>query len=141
MKVRISRIDKGLQLPKYETAGAAAFDLLARTTTKIGARSLGLVPGNVVVETPKGYMLLVVPRSSTPRKYGLLIPHGVGVIDSDYCGPEDEVMVQVFNFTDKMVVVERGERIAQGIFVKIARGEFTETRINRRTRGGFGSTG
>ena len=141
MKVRISRIDKGLPLPKYETAGAAAFDFLARTTTKIDARSLGLVPGNVVVETPKGYMLAIVPRSSTPRKYGLLIPHGVGVIDSDYCGPEDEVMVQVFNFTDKMVVVERGERVAQGIFVKIARGELTETKINRRTRGGFGSTG
>ncbi len=140
MKVKISRVDKGLPLPKYETAGAAAFDFLAREKVKIPSRSIGLVPGNVVIETPRGYMLVVVPRSSTPRKYGLLIPHGIGIVDSDYCGPADEILIQVFNFTDKVVVVERGERIAQGVFVKIARAAMTESIINRRTRGGFGST-
>lgn len=141
MKVKITRIDKGLPLPQYETDGAAAFDFLAREKVEIPSRSIGLVPGNVIIETPRGYMLAVVPRSSTPRKYGLLIPHGIGIIDSDYCGPDDEILIQVFNFTDKMVVVERGGRIAQGVFVKIARAKLAETKINRRTRGGFGSTG
>ena len=86
-------------------------------------------------------MLLVALRSSTPRKKGLHKPHGIGVIDNDYCGDEDEVKVQVFNSTDKEVVVEKGERIAQGIFVKIDKFEWDEVEKMGKSRGGFGSTG
>jgi dUTP pyrophosphatase len=84
----------------------------------------------------------VAARSSTPRRKGLLVPHGVGIIDQDYCGPEDEIRVQVLNFTSWPVVVERGERIAQAILVSIARAEFVEsTDLPVESRGGFGSTG
>lgn len=142
MKVRISRIDTTLPLPKYETGGSVGFDFLAREDTHIQPHEIALIPGNVIVEVPKSHMLLVSLRSSTPRKKGLLMPHGIGVIDHDYCGPKDEIKIQVYNFTDSPVTVSRGEKIAQGIFVHIEKFEFEEVdRIKDENRGGFGSTG
>ncbi|MBD3270074.1 dUTP diphosphatase [Candidatus Peregrinibacteria bacterium] len=142
-KVYIKRIDKDLPLPKYHTDGSVAFDLLARETTSIKKGDIALIPGNVIVKVPNGYMLTVVPRSSTPRKKGLLIPHGIGVIDQDYHGPEDEVLIQVLNFTDAEVIVEKGERIAQAVLVRIDKFEFEEVDddIIKISRGGLGSTG
>lgn len=138
--INIQRVDMGLPLPTYETAGAVAFDFVTRETTVIQSKTLGLVPGNVIIETPKGYALFIVPRSSLPRKKTLMYPHSIGIIDQDYCGPGDEVMIQVWNFGDTPVTVERGERIAQGIFVKMERAEWVETDVRAKTRGGFGST-
>lgn len=142
MKVKIQRVDKSLPLPKYETGGSVGFDFVAREDTTIAPKTVALIPGNVVVEVPKSYMLLVSSRSSTPRKKGLLTPHGIGVIDHDYCGPQDEIKIQVYNFTDKPVEIKKGERIAQGMFVKIDKAEWEQTtELNANTRGGFGSTG
>jgi dUTP pyrophosphatase len=142
MKAKIKRVDKDLPLPKYETRGSVGFDFLCRESVAIKPHSLGLIPANVIVETPPGYMLMVTLRSSTPKKRGLLIPHGVGVIDQDYCGEGDEIKIQVYNFTSKPVTVERGDRIAQGIFVRVDTAQWSEVdRIESKTRGGFGSTG
>ena len=130
MHVKIKRIDKSLPLPRYETNGSVGFDLLCRESVEVFPQTVALIPANVIVETPPGYMLLVALRSSTPRKRGLLIPHGVGVIDQDYCGDGDEIQIQVYNFTNQPVLIERGDRIAQGIFEQ----------MDQETRGGFGST-
>lgn len=140
--VTIKRIDRGLPLPGYQSAGAAGFDLLCREQRTVAPGEVALLPANVVVRTPPGYMLLVAARSSTPRRKGLSVPHGIGVIDQDYCGPDDEIHVQVYNFTDTPVTVERGERIAQAIFVRVDRAVWDEIdTIDAPTRGGFGSTG
>ena len=141
MKVKIKRIDKSLPLPTYQTAGSVGFDIYSREDMEIQPREIGLIPGNIIVETPPGYMLLVALRSSTPRKKGLIKPHGIGVIDNDYCGEGDEIKVQVYNNTDHPVKVEKGERIAQGIFVKIDKFDWEEADMMGKTRGGFGSTG
>src|SRR5215472_7308293 len=111
-RVRIKRIDPALPLPVYASAGAVGFDLLCREQRIVAPGEVALLPANVIVATPPGYMLMVTARSSTPRRKGLSIPHGVGVIDTDYSGPQDEVQVQVYNFTDRPVTVDRGERIA-----------------------------
>ncbi|MBI2638043.1 dUTP diphosphatase [Candidatus Peregrinibacteria bacterium] len=141
MKVRIQRVDKNLPLPKYETDGSVGFDFLAREDTVIPAKGVALIPGNAIVEVPRNFVLFVTLRSSTPRKKGLLMPHGVGVIDHDYCGPQDEIKIQVYNFTDKAVTISRGEKIAQGIFVHIDKAEWEDVeRIREESRGGFGST-
>ena len=141
MKVRIKRIDKSLPLPIYETDGSVGFDLLAREETVVEPDSIKLIPANVIVEVPKGYALVIASRSSTPRKHGLTKPHGIGIIDQDYCGPEDEVKIQVLNFTDKPVSIEKGTKIAQGMFVRVDRFEFEEVDgIKEKSRGGFGST-
>ena len=142
MTVKIKRIDQNLLLPVYETSGSVGFDLLCREDVTINPSEVALIPTNIIVETPQGHMLIVTLRSSTPRKYGLLMPHGVGIIDNDYCGEEDEIKIQVYNFTDTPVTVKRGDKIAQGIFTKVEKADWEEVdKIEKRTRGGFGSTG
>ena len=142
MKVKIKRIDKSLPLPVYETDGSVGFDILAREDFVIKPSAIGIVPSNLIVEVPKGYMLVVASRSSTPLKKGLTPPHGFGIIDHDYCGPEDEIGVLVYNFVNDDVQIKRGEKIAQGVFVKIDRFEWEEVEaISEKSRGGFGSTG
>ena len=86
--------------------------------------------------------LVLAPRSSTPKKTGLSYPHSIGVIDQDYCGPEDELKVQVYNFTDENVTVRRGDKVGQGMFVKIEKAlwEELDSMEHNKTRGGFGST-
>lgn len=140
-KVNIKRIDKSLPLPVYETSGSVGFDIIARENAEIPPKEIILVPGNIIVEVPKGYMLMVASRSSTPRKKGLTPPHGLGIIDHDYCGNEDEIKIQVYNFTDEPVIVERGEKIAQGVFIRIDKLEWEEIDdMGANSRGGFGST-
>ena len=140
MKVKIKRIDKSLPLPEYHTPGAVAFDLIARETVIIPPNSIGRGPTNIVVKIPKGYLLLVKDRSSTAKKKGLLTT--VGFIDQDYCGENDEIMKQFYNFQKVPVTVERGERLGQAAFVKIDKAQWEEVdTMNKKTRGGFGTTG
>ena len=141
MKINIKRIDKSLPLPVYETEGAVGFDLLARENITIEPGKIELIPANIIVEVPKGYMLALVSRSSTPKKKGLLKPHSIGVIDQDYCGEADELKIQVYNFTDVTVEVEKGEKIAQGVFIRVDKFEWNEVdTMSNATRGGFGTT-
>lgn len=141
MKVKIKRIDKDLPLPVYETGGSVGFDLICRENRVIGSKEIALLPSNVIVETPSGYMLMVASRSSTPKKKGLSLPHGVGIVDIDYSGEKDEVLLQVINFTDSEVKVFRGEKIAQGIFVRVDKAEWEEVEnMKEDSRGGIGST-
>lgn len=142
MKVKIKRIDKSLPLPVYETGGSVGFDIIAREDKEIAPKEILMIPSNLIIEVPKGHMLIVASRSSTPAKKGLLPPHGIGIIDHDYCGPEDEIKVLVYNFTENPVVIKRGDKIAQGVFVKINKFKWKEVdEIYRKSRGGFGSTG
>ena len=71
-----------------------------------------------------------------------MVANGVGVIDPDYCGPEDEIKVAVMNFTDAAVTVRRGDRLAQGIFLTAPRVMWDEAgELRDQSRGGFGATG
>lgn len=139
--VNIKRIDTDLPLPTYATAGSVGFDLLCREDTEIEPRTIELIPCNVIVRIPDGYMLLLALRSSTPRRKGLLIPNGIGIIDQDYCGEGDELKAQVLNFREEAVLVKRGERIAQAVFIPIMRVQWNEVSDMGMGRGGFGSTG
>lgn len=141
MKIKITRIDKDLPLPEYKTEGAIGCDLYARETVVVKPKTVGKVPTNVVVGTPKGYMCMLVSRSSTPLRKGLMPANGFGAGDPDFCGPEDEYQYLAYNITDEPVTVQRGERIAQLIFVKVERAEWQEANVIGKTRGGLGSTG
>lgn len=142
MKIRIRRIRPDLPLPRYETEGAAAFDLAAAADTSVPPRGVSLVPTGLVVEVPHGMFLGIFARSSTPLKRGLMVANGVGVVDSDYCGPEDEIKVAVMNFTDNTVIVRQGDRLAQGIVLAAPRVTWEEVdELGARSRGGFGATG
>lgn len=140
-KIKIKRFDKNLPLPEYKTAGAVGFDLTARERTAIKSGTVGYIPLNVAVATPKDHILLVAARGST-HKHGLMPVHGIGIGDPDFRGEGDEYKFPAFNFTKKTVVVDRGIRIAQGLFVKFTKVQWQEvSRMSSKSRGGFGSTG
>lgn len=142
MEIKIKRIDTTLPLPEYKTKGAVAFDLYSRNDEVIPPRSLKLIPANFIIETPEGYMLMLAARSSLASKKGLMMGNGIGTIDQDYCGEEDELKLNLYNFTDAEVTIEKGERLAQGIFVKIEKGNWNEaSKMAPESRGGFGTTG
>lgn len=142
MKVRIIRIEKDLPLPEYKTDGAVAFDLYTRQAANIGPKESVLLPTNLIIEVPAGHALILASRSSLGPKKGLQMGNGIGVIDQDYHGPQDELRLFVRNFTNAPVSVERGERLAQGFIVPIVSLEFEEVNaIKEESRGGFGSTG
>ncbi len=142
MKVRIRRLHPDIPLPRYESSGAAAFDLAAAEDIVVPAGAVALVPTGIVVEAPAGMFLGIFARSSTPLRRGLMVANGVGVVDSDYCGPADEVKVAVLNFTSSAVTVSRGDRIAQGMFLAAPRVSWEEAdALADSSRGGFGATG
>jgi dUTP pyrophosphatase len=129
-------------VPFIESDHAAAFDFTAADDVVVEPGRVALVPTGLVIEVPAGMFLGIFARSSTPLKRGLMVANGVGVIDPDYCGPEDEIKVAVMNFTDAAVTVRRGDRLAQGIFLTAPRVRWDEAdQLRDQSRGGFGATG
>jgi len=142
MQLKIRRLDPTIALTTYGTDEAAGFDLAAAHGVRVPPGQIVLVRTGLVIQVPTGHCLGIFARSSTPLKRGLMIPNGVGVVDPDYSGPHDEVMIQVLNFTNSEVQVTRGDRLAQGIVLPAPRVSWHEvTEIADVTRGGFGSTG
>jgi dUTP pyrophosphatase len=142
LRVRIRRLHADVPLPSYESAGAAAFDLAAAADVDVQPGRVQLVPTGLVIAVPPGLFLGIFARSSTPLKRGLMVANGVGVVDSDYCGPSDEVKIAVVNFTSEPVSIKRGDRIAQGILLPAPRVTWEEaSELNADSRGGFGATG
>jgi dUTP pyrophosphatase len=139
--VRVKRFDKKIPLPEYKTQGAAAFDLCARTDMEIPPKEFKYVPLNVAVETPPGHFLLLAARSSTHKK-GLWMANGIGIGDPDFSGDGDEYHAVYYNFSNKAVLIEKGERIAQGVIVKRQAVQWLEVdTMGNKTRGGWGTTG
>ena len=131
-----------MTLPAYGTDESAGFDLAAAHDVTVAPREIVLVRTGLVIEVPSGHFLAIFARSSTPLKRGLMVANGVGVVDPDYSGPNDEVMIQVLNVTEAPVQLRRGDRIAQGIVLASPRVTWEEVAaIREATRGGFGATG
>lgn len=142
MRLQIKRLDAAVGLPQAATTRSAGFDLASAVDVEIPARSVRLVGTGLVIAVPQGYFLGIFARSSTPLKRGLMVANGVGVVDADYCGPADEVKIQLLNFTDSPVHIKRGDRLAQGIVLPAPEIEWQEVaETTEPTRGGFGSTG
>ena len=141
MNIKIKRFDKELPLPKAHTDRAAAFDLYVRETTTIPARGVALVPLNNAISTPDGYFLLLAARSSL-HKRGLMLGNGIAIIDPDFAGDNDELKGVVYNFTDQPVIVEKGDRLIQGTFIKVNDWSWEEVgKMPHKDRGAFGTTG
>ncbi len=142
IRVRVRRLNQSALIPSYQTPGSAAFDLAASEDVVVPPGEVRLIPTGLVIEVPAGMFLGVFARSSTPLKRGLMVANGVGVVDPDYCGPEDEVKIQVLNFTGQPVEVKAGDRIAQGILLPASHVTWEEAdALGAASRGGFGATG
>ena len=142
MRLRIKRLDPEIGLPLPATNGAAGFDLAAADDVEVPPHAVRLIGTGLVIAVPDGHFLGIFARSSTPLKRGLIVANGVGIIDADYCGPTDEIKIQVLNVTDAPVRVARGDRLAQAIVLPAPRVEWEEVEeMVVPSRGGFGSTG
>ena len=137
--------DKNINLPERKTKYSAAYDLEAAEDTVIPAFKMGMQP-TLIKTGLKAYMmpdevLIIVPRSSGPKKQGILFPHSMGVIDKDYYGNEDNdghIFVQCINIKDEDVIIKKGEAVAQAIFQKYLMIDGDNAEGIRK--GGFGST-
>jgi dUTP pyrophosphatase len=142
MQVHITRLDPSVSLPKYETGGSAGFDLASNADMTIAPGQVTLVPTGLVIAVPDGHVLGIFARSSTPLKRGLMVANGVGLVDSDYRGPKDEIKIEVLNFTQAPVQIRKGDRLAQGVIMPFVRAKWLEQEAAAApSRGGFGSTG
>ena len=142
MKVKIRRANKDIPFPEYGTKDSAAFDIASNEDINIKPQQIVLIKTGLFIQCPEGHFLAIFSRSSTPIKKGLSQPHGVGVLDPDYSGPTDEMLIMCQNFTDKDVEIKKGDRIAQGIFMKFDHVQWDETdELSNTSRSGFGSTG
>lgn len=136
--------DKGINLPVRKTKRAAAYDVEAAEDTIIPAFKPGikptLVPTGLKAYCADDEWYICASRSSGPKK-GLLIPHGLGIIDSDYYENETNdghFFFQYYNTTDKDIVIKKGEAIGQVIFLKYLLADDDHAEGVRK--GGFGST-
>ena len=131
-----------IQLPKRATAYSAGYDFFVSETREIPARGTALLPTGVKAKMPQGEVLLLFIRSSLGIKRGLTLANGVGVIDADYYGNpsnDGEISIAIRNCTDAPITIEKGERVAQGIFVPYAIVDDDDVETTRQ--GGFGSSG
>ena len=132
-----------LELPAYETAGAAGMDLRAAVLEPVilQAGERAAIPTGLIMEIPQGFEGQVRPRSGLALKHGITCLNSPGTIDWDYRG---EVKVILANLGQEPFTITRAMRIAQLVIAPVARvhvfeiNELTET---KRGAGGFGSTG
>jgi dUTP pyrophosphatase len=142
--LRVRRVgERGppLELPRYETGGAAGMDLRADEPFQLAPGERRLVPTGLALEVPPGHEGQVRPRSGLAARHGVTLVNAPGTIDSDYRG---EVKVILVNLGQEPVSFARGERIAQLVVAPVthARIELAdELADSKRGTGGFGSTG
>lgn len=145
-RVTLKRLEETARFPARATAGSFGYDLATVGEERMGPREIRAVPCGFQLATDLphdaggGLAMLIVPRSSLPTKWGLMMPNSIGLIDADYAGP---LKVLLHNPTDAPVVLPPDTRIAQAVFVRVVHPRLDEVfeADDSRTRGGFGSTG
>ncbi len=141
--IRVKKLRPNAILPTYGSGGAAGADLYAclENEVTIAPGETFWVPTGLAMEIPRGCAGLIYARSSMGTKRGLAPANKVGVIDSDYRG---EIQVVLLNHSDKAQCVAPGERIAQIVITPVVTPGYCETEElsdTIRGAGGFGSTG
>lgn len=138
--IKVKRFMNGVLLPKMGSADAAGMDFYQPESITIEPHQTQYVTLGIAMEIPKGYMLMLAPRSSM-SKTPLIIPNSFGVIDADYRG---EIKGIFKNTSDDAYLIQKGDRLVQGILVPVGAlkllevAQLTET---ARGSGGIGSTG
>ena len=116
-------------------------DLRSAESVKLEAGEIAIIRLGVGMILPDGYEALVLPRSSTPRKFGIVCANSMGVIDNSYSGDSDEWKFPAVALRD--TEIKKGDRICQFRIVKNQPSIKFQTvdRLNEISRGGIGSTG
>ena len=133
----------GLELPQYQTLGAAGMDVRAAVSEPVVLAPLqrAAIPTGIKMAIPTGFEVQVRPRSGLAFRNGISIPNSPGTIDSDYRG---EVKVLLINLGSEDFTITRGMRIAQLVVARVIQAELkivSSLDETDRGEGGFGSTG
>ena len=133
---------QGIALPQRKTAASAGYDLAAAADTVLSPGRVTLVPTGLKAYMQPGEVLCISIRSSMALRHSLLLANGIGVIDADYYGNEQNeghIQVAVLNLGTSPLTVHKGERLAQGIFSHYLVTD--DDAAGGIRKGGFGSTG
>lgn len=116
-------------------------DLRAAETVELKKGEYKMISLGVSMELPEGYEALVLPRSSTYKKYHVILANSMGVIDESYNGDNDIWRFLAYALED--TVIPKNERICQFRIIKHQpKVEFDEVvTLGNPDRGGCGSTG
>lgn len=129
---------KNGKMPLRATKYSAGTDIFSSERTVIPARGIALVPTGITMYMIERMEGILDCRSGLPIKRGLTLANGRGTIDADFYG--EEIKVQLLNLTDEEIIVEAGERIAQGKFYVVSR-PYNEQIADEERKSGFHSTG
>lgn len=132
-----------LSLPKRSTKKSAGYDFSICEDITINPKEIVQAKTGIKAYMEDDEVLKLYPRSSLPIKFGCTIPNNVGIIDADYYNNKDNdgaIFIQLYNFTDVSVTLNKGTRVAQGIFCKYFKTD-NDIETAHTRRGGFGSTG
>ena len=140
MDIKIRYLETGLVEIKVTEIGDW-IDLRSAETVCLYKGEKALLRLGVAMKLPDGYEAIVAPRSSTFKNYGLIQTNGIGIIDSTYCGDNDEWMMPVLAARETMIY--KNDRICQfRIQKKQPTIKFVVVdKLGGEDRGGFGSTG
>lgn len=130
-------------LPKRGTSRSCGYDISSPITVTIEPHSSVLIWSNIKAYMAEDELLQLHVRSSIGIKKGLMLKNVTGIIDSDYYSNESNdgnIGLALYNTTDEAVVIEKGERVCQGIFTKYLTVD-NDTFLKDERTGGIGSTG
>ena len=143
---RFFKVVKGapfvIEMPRRSTAEAAGYDFYTPYEFTVEPQKTVIVKTWVKAHMPKGEVLIIADRSSMGIKKGLIIPNGIGIIDSDYYGNEDNdgnIMVALYNIGTESVTIKAGDKVCQGVFIPFK--TVDDDNAEGERTGGIGSTG
>lgn len=134
---------KSLIVPVRNSKNAAGYDFYAPFSFNLNPGEIIKIPTGIKAAMEDNEFLMIIVRSSTGFKYNVRMCNQVGIIDADYFDNEENeghIWVALQNEGDKPWIVDKGDRIVQGIFVKYMLVDNENDNIATR-KGGIGSTG
>ena len=129
-----------IKLPKRATSGSAGYDFYSTKSFRLEPGKTITIPTGIRCKMNNDWVLMIAPRSGLGFKYRFQLDNTLGIIDSDYYYSDNEghIFLKMTNCGDKIITVESGQGIAQGIFVLY--GITTDDDVTAVRNGGFGST-
>lgn len=140
MELKVKYFDKDIEKLGKISVGDW-IDLRSAEDVYIYKGEYHLIPLGVGMILPDGYEAHIVPRSSTPSKFGIIMANSMGIIDNSYSGDADEWKFPAVALRDTLI--KKGDRICQFRLVKNMEPIviLEVDKLNDKSRGGFGSTG
>jgi dUTP pyrophosphatase len=142
-EVKHKKYESETVLPKRSDNGSAGYDFRIKEDVTLEPGESKLCFTDVKAFFPENEVLLLYIRSSLGVKWGVNLRNGTGVIDSSYYNNSDNegnIGIPLVNMSKKKVVINKGERVAQGIFMPYLLTNDDEV-VNDIRNGGFGSSG